>query len=111
MATMISTTGGYMVELLLFAILVMLVLIYLQQKKSVKEVDSYFAAIDLSLRQYFANSATHSFRRDNEHHEQVMQELYKISSHSDRAANILDKAHNPRKSADEDFADWLSTRT
>ena len=44
-----------MLELLLLAIFVILVLIYVQLRKNTKETDSYFAAIDLSLRQFFVN--------------------------------------------------------
>ena len=104
-----------MVELLLFAILVMLVLIYLQQKKSVKVIDSYFAAIDLSLRQYFSIIFNQAQERSSERHEevikeleQVIKELDKISSHSDRTASILNKAHNP-KSIEQQY--WESERS
>jgi uncharacterized membrane protein len=97
-----------MVELLLFAILVMLVLIYLQQKKSVKEVDSYFAAIDLSLRQYFSITFNQAQESSSERHEEVIKELDKISSHSDRTASILNKAHNP-KSIEQQY--WESERS
>ena len=96
-----------MVELLLIAILVVLVLIYVQQKNSVKEIDSYFAAIDLSLRQALASISSEEQERNSEHHEQVMKELEKISSQSDKTANILDKVHNP-KSVEEQF--WESER-
>ena len=92
-----------MVELLLSAIFVMLVLIYRQQKKGVKEIDSYFAAIDLSLRQFFANSSSHSEESKAERHDQVLEALGKISSNSDRAATILDKAHNPDKYAVDEW--------
>ena len=44
-----------MLELLLLANFVILVLIYLQGQKNIKEIDRYFAAIDLSLRQFFTN--------------------------------------------------------
>jgi hypothetical protein len=97
-----------MVELLLFAILVMLVLIYKQQKKSVKEIDSYFAAIDLSLRQFFANISNEAQERSSERHEQVIRELDRISSHSDRTASILNQAHNP-KSIEQQY--WESERS
>ena len=52
-----------MLELLLLAIFVMLVLIYVQLRKNTKETDSYFAAIDLSLRQFFANLSNSKLKK------------------------------------------------
>lgn len=99
-----------MLELLLFAILVMLVLIYLQLKKNIKETDSYFAAIDLSLRQFFANISNTEDERNKQRNDEVLRRLDEISKNSSTTVRILERVHPP-PSIDEQFAEeqvnWL----
>ena len=90
-----------MLELLLLAIFVMLVLIYAQLRKNTKETDSYFAAIDLSLRQFFANLSNSKTEEDKKRHDEVLRQLDKISTHSGKTAQILNQVHNPKSVEDE----------
>ncbi len=102
-----------MLELLLFANFVILVLIYLQLRKNIKETDSYFAAIDLSLRQFFANISNAEEENDRKRHEEILRQLDKISTHSSATARILNEAHNPKSIEDEYYeaeqsSKWLA---
>ena len=90
-----------MLELLLLAIFVMLVLIYVQLRANNKATDSYFAAIDLSIRQFFANVSSTEEERDKKRHEEVLRQLDKISTHSGTTAQILNQVHNPKSVEDE----------
>jgi hypothetical protein len=77
------------------------VLIYLQLKKSIKETDSYFAAIDLSLRQFFANISNAEEEKDRKRHDEILRQLDKISNHTSATARILNEVHNPKSVEDE----------
>jgi hypothetical protein len=90
-----------MLEILLIAIFVMLVLIYVQLRKNTKATDSYFAAIDLSLRQFFANLSNTKAEDDKKRHDEVLRQLDKISTHSGTTAQILNQVHNPKSVEDE----------
>ena len=90
-----------MLELLLLAIFAVLVLIYMQLRKNIKETDSYFAAIDLSLRQFFANSSNGDEVLNRQRHKEILQQLDKISTHSGNTAQILNEVHNPKSVEDE----------
>ena len=90
-----------MLELLLLAIFAVLVLIYMQLRKNIKETDSYFAAIDLSLRQFFANSSNGDEVLNRQRHKEILQQLDKISTHSGSTAQILNQVHNPKSVEDE----------
>jgi hypothetical protein len=90
-----------MLELLLLAIFVMLVLIYVQLRANNKATDSYFSAIDFSLRQFFANISSTEEERDRKRHEEVLRQLHKISTHSGTTAQILNQVHNPKSVEDE----------
>ena len=101
-----------MLELLLLAIFVMLVLIYVQLRKNTKDTDGYFAAIDLSLRQFFANISSAEEERDRKRHDEVLRQLDKISTHSSTTAQILNQVHNPKSVEDEYYeaekrSQWL----
>lgn len=101
-----------MLELLLLAIFVMLVLIYVQLRKNTKEIDSYFAAIDLSLRQFFANLSNTKAEDDKKRHDEVLRQLDKISTHSGTTAKILNQAYDPKSVEDEYYeaeqrSQWL----
>jgi hypothetical protein len=101
-----------MLELLLLAIFVMLVLIYVQLRKNTKDTDSYFAAIDLSLRQFFANISNAEEERDRKRHDEVLRQLDKISTQSANTAQILNQVHNPKSveeeyNEDEKRSQWL----
>ena len=91
----------HMLELLLLAIFVMLVLIYVQLRKNTKETDSYFAAIDLSLSQFFANLSNTKTEEDKQRHDEVLRQLDKISNHSGTTAQVLNQVHNPKSVEDE----------
>jgi len=91
-----------MLELLLLAIFVMLVLIYVQLRKNTKETDSYFAAIDLSLRQFFVNLSNTKADDDKKRHEEVLRQLDKICSHIGTTAQLLNQVQNP-KSVEEEY--------
>ncbi len=91
-----------MLEILLLAIFVILVLIYVQLRKNTKNTDGYFAAIDLSLRQFFANISISVEERDRKRHEEVLRQLDKISTHTGTTAQILNQVHNP-KSIEEEY--------
>ncbi len=91
----------HMLELLLIAIFVMLVLIYVQLRANNKETDSYFAAIDLSLRQFFANLSNTKTEEDKKRHDEVLRQLDKISTHSYTTAQILNQVHNHKSVEDE----------
>jgi hypothetical protein len=90
-----------MLEILLLAIFVILVLIYVQLRTNNKATDSYFSAIDLSLRQFFANISSAEEERDRKRHEEVLRQLDKISTHSCTTAQILNQVHNPKSVEDE----------
>ena len=103
----------HMLELLLLAIFVMLVLIYVQLRASMKATDSYFAAIDLSLRQFFANLSNTKAEDDKKRHDEVLRQLEKISTHSGTTAQILNQVHNPKSVEDEYYeteqkSKWLA---
>lgn len=91
-----------MLELILVAIVVMLVLIYVQLRKNTKEIDSYFASIDLSLRQFIANISNTKADDDKKRHEEVLKQLDKICPHSGTTAQLLNQVHNP-KSVEEEY--------
>ncbi len=91
-----------MLELLLIANLVILVLIYLQLRKNIKETDSYFAAIDLSLRQFLVNISNTKEDNDKNRYEEIVRQLAKISDSSGTTARILKQVHNP-KSFEEEY--------
>lgn len=102
-----------MLELLLLAIFAVLVLIYMQLRKNIKETDSYFAAIDLSLRQFFANSSNADEELNRQRHKEILQQLEKISTHSSTTAQILNQVHNPKSVEDEYYeaeqkSKWLA---
>lgn len=102
-----------MLELLLIAIFVTLVLIYVQLRKNTKATDSYFAAIDLSLRQFFANLSNTKTEEDKKRHDEVLRQLDKISTHSCTTAQILNQVHNPKSVEDEYYeaeqkSKWLA---
>jgi hypothetical protein len=90
-----------MLELLLLANFVILVLIYLQLRKNIKETDSYFAAIDLSLRQFFANISNAEEESVSKRHDEILRQLEKLSIHSSATVRILNEVHNPRSVEDE----------
>jgi hypothetical protein len=90
-----------MLEILLLAIFVMLVLIYAQLRKNTKNTDGYFAAIDLSLRQFFANISNAEEERDRKRHEEVLRQLGEISTQTGTTARILNQVHNPKSVEDE----------
>jgi hypothetical protein len=90
-----------MLEILLIAIFVMLVLIYVQLRANNKATDSYFAAIDLSLRQFFANLSNTKTEDDKKRHDEVLRQLDKISTHSGATASILKEVHLPKSIEDE----------
>ena len=90
-----------MLELLLLAIFVMLVLIYVQLRKNTKDTDGYFAAIDLSLRQFFANISSAEEERNRNRHDEILRQLEKISTHSGSTSQILNQVHNPKSVEDE----------
>ena len=90
-----------MLELLLLANFVILVLIYLQLRKNIKETDSYFAAIDLSLRQFLVNISNTKEERNRSRYEEIVRQLEKISESSGTAARILNQVHNPKSIEDE----------
>ena len=91
-----------MLELLLLAIFVMLVLIYVQLRTNNKATDSYFSAIDLSLRQFISAVSNTKADDDKKRHDEVLRQLDKISAHSGTTAQILNQAHNP-KSVEDDY--------
>ena len=104
-----------MLELLLLAILVMLVLIYLQLRKNIKLTDSYFAAIDLSLRQFFANISNTNEERRKGRHDEILRELRDISKESSKTTRILNEVHHPKSIEDEyneaeKASNWLPNR-
>lgn len=80
----------------------MLVLIYLQLRKNIKETDRYFAAIDLSLRQFFANVSNAQAENDRKRHDEILRQLDKISTNSSATARILKDAYQP-KSVEDDY--------
>jgi hypothetical protein len=101
-----------MLELLLLAIFVMLVLVYVQLRKNTKDTDGYFAAIDLSLRQFFANISNAEEERYRKRHDEVLRQLDKISTQSANTAQILNQVHNPKSveeeyNEDEKRSQWL----
>lgn len=91
-----------MVEILLLAIFVMLVLIYVRLRTNVNAIDSYFAAIDLSLRQFFANISNSNEERYRKRHDEILRHLEKISTSGGVTAKILNQVHNP-KSVEEEY--------
>ena len=102
-----------MLEILLLAIFVMLVLIYVQLRKNTKNTDGYFAAIDLSLRQFFANISNAEEERDRKRHEEVLRQLDEISTQTGTTARILNQVHNPKSVEDEYYeaeqkSKWLA---
>jgi hypothetical protein len=90
-----------MLELLLLAIFVMLVLIYVRLRTNINATDSYFAAIDLSLRQFFANISNSNEERNRNRHDEILRHLEKISTSSGATSKILNQVHNPKSVEDE----------
>lgn len=99
-----------MLAILLLANFVILVLIYLQLRKNIKETDSYFAAIDLSLRQFFANTSNAKEEKDRKRHEEILRQLEKISTHSSAIARIMNDVHNPKSVEDEYYESEQHTK-
>lgn len=91
-----------MLELLLLANFVILILIYLQLRKNIKETDGYFAAIDSSLRQFFANIFNAEEESDRKRHKEILKVLEEISIYSSTTARIMNQVHNP-KSIEEEY--------
>jgi hypothetical protein len=91
-----------MLELLLLANFVILVLMYLQLRKNIKETDSYFTAIDLSLRQFLTNISNTKEELNSNRYYEIVKHLDKISVSSDMTARILQQVHNP-KSIEEEY--------
>ncbi len=92
-----------MLELLLTAILVILLLIYILLRKNIKETDGYFAAIDLSLRQFFENTSKAQEENDRKRHDEILKQLCNISSHTSAAERILNEVHHPKSVEDEHY--------
>ena len=74
---------------------------FLQASKARTATDSYFAAIDLSLRQFFANISNAEEENDRKRHEEILRQLDKISTNSGTTARILNQVHNPKSIEDE----------
>lgn len=102
-----------MLEIILLANFAMLVLIYRQLRKNTKDTDSYFAAIDLSLRQFFVNISNSKSEHARKRHDEVLKKLENISTHTNATAKILDNLYNPKSIEDEYYeseknSKWLA---
>ena len=97
-----------MLELLLFVIALLLVLIYFQLRKNIKETDRYFSALDLSLRQFFANISNSEDAKAEDRFKEICRRLNDISTHTQRTSSALNKTE---KSIEELFEEnkpqWL----
>lgn len=91
-----------MLETLLMANLIILLLIFFQLRKNIAKIDSYFAAIDLSLRQFFINLSNSENELENKRHSEILRQLESISKYTTSVASILDKVHN-QKSIEEEY--------
>ena len=102
-----------MLELLLFVIALLLVLIFFQLRKNIKETDRYFAAIDLSLRQFFANISNSEDAKADEKHKEICNHLNDISIYTQRTSMLIFKDNN-QKSTEELYEEkkpqWLPTQ-
>lgn len=92
-----------MIEILLFANFIILLFIYLRIGTNIKEIDRYFAALDLSLRQFWAKIETATQRENRERHDEILRHLDKISTHSGTSARILNQVHNPKSIEEESY--------
>lgn len=89
-----SKSGGVVLELLLSLIAFLLFLIFLQLRKNIKEIDRYFAAFDLSLRQFLANLSSTEKDTSDQRHKEICNHLSDISSRSLSALTLLKKEHD-----------------
>lgn len=83
-----------MLELLLFVIILMLVLIYFQLRKNIKETDRFFAAIDSSLREFIAYISNLETANLEMRHKEICNHLENISTYSQKTASSLSKDEN-----------------
>ncbi len=105
--------GFCMLELILLVNLVVLILIYLQLRKNIKETDAYFSALDLSLRQFFANISNTEEANNNKRHGEILKQLSQMSKHSDAIETILHEIYKPKSIEElheESKAQWLPNR-
>jgi hypothetical protein len=80
-----------MFVLLLSFIAVLLVLILLQLRKNIKETEKYFAVLDLSMRQFLANSSNSQNQFMSEQLVEIKNQLEKISNNTEPTSNQLKK--------------------
>jgi predicted Holliday junction resolvase-like endonuclease len=80
-----------MFVLLLSFIAVLLVLILLQLRKNIKETEKYFAVLDLSMRQFLANSSNSQNQFMSEQLVEIKNQLEKISNNTEPTPNQLKK--------------------
>jgi hypothetical protein len=99
-----------MLELLLFVIALLLVLIYFQLRKNIKETDRYFAAIDLSLRQYIAYISNLEDAKNEARHKELCEHLNAIATHTQRTASALNvNEKSIEELYEENKPQWLPT--
>lgn len=102
-----------MLELLLVVITFLLVLIFFQLKKNIKETDRYFSAIDTSLRQYIAYISNLEDAKKEERHKEICAHLNDISIYTQRTSTFISKDKNEKSIEElyeEDKPQWLPTQ-
>jgi len=100
-----------MLELLLFVIALLLVLIFFQLRKNIKETDRYFAAIDLSLRQFFANISNSENAKAEDRFNEICRHLNEISTHTQITSSALNKTEKSIEELyEENKPQWLPTQ-
>ena len=100
-----------MLELLLFVIALLLVLIYFQLRKNIKETDRYFSALDLSLRQFFTNISNSEDAKAEDRFKEICRHLNAISTQTQRTSSALNKTEKSIEEVyEENKLQWLPTQ-
>ena len=99
-----------MLELLLLVIALLLVLIYFQLRKNITQTNSFFGAVDLSLRQHIAAISNVEEEKAEKRHQVISGQLNDISIYTQRTSMQLSKDKSEKSAEelyDENKPQWL----
>lgn len=99
-----------MLELLLLVIALLLVLIYFQLRKNISQTNSFFGAVDLSLRQHIAAISNVEEEKAEKRHQVISGHLNDISIYTQRTSMQLSKDKSNKSAEelyDENKPQWL----
>ena len=83
-----------MLELFLIINSVLLLLIYFQLRKNLKQADTHIAGLDFRLRKYFASVSNSVNEVNAERHKEILYHLHDISVYTQRTAKILSEVNS-----------------